>query len=402
MGGIRANPDQGQLREIPDMKPETDGHEDAPATGLRQAHCHGDSGTPTVTVVIPCRNEQRHIEQCLRTALGQVSPSGDFEVVVADGMSDDDTRALVEQVAGTDHRVRLIDNPRHTVSAGLNAAIRLARGQIIVRMDAHTEYAPDYLQQCVRVLEETGATNVGGPARTKADTYAQRAVAAAYHSPFSAGGARFHDVNYEGYVDTVTYGCWRREAFEQFGYFDEELVRNQDDEHNLRIIRGGGKVYQSPDIRSWYHPRGSLGALLTQYMQYGYWKVRVIQKHKLPASWRHLVPGAFLLALMLLFLFSALSSLSARVVSPSNEFVAGNPTFSYPHLSLFLILAAYALALFVASLVTAARFGLILFPMLPFVFPCYHFGYGFGFLRGVWDFIVCRRQPKAAFTQLTR
>src|SRR5205823_2333119 len=94
--------------------------------------------------------------------------------------------------------------------------------------------------------------------------------------------------------------CWRKQAFDRFGYFDEELVRNQDDEFNLRIIRGGGKIWQSPQIRSWYHPRGSLSALFKQHMQYGYWKVRVVKKHKLPASPRHLVPGAFLLTLFIL------------------------------------------------------------------------------------------------------
>lgn len=210
-------------------------------------------------------------------------------------------------------RLRLISNPGRITPTGLNAAIRGAQGDIIIRMDAHTEYAADYVRQCVEVLETTGADNVGGPAQTKAETYMEKVVAAAYHSPFSVGGARFHNVNYEGWVDTVTYGCWRRETFERFGYFDEELVRNQDDEHNLRILRGGGKIYQSPKIQSWYRPRGSLTALFKQYMQYGYWKVRVIQKHKLPASWRHLVPGAFVLSLGLLFLLAAFSFLLSPI-----------------------------------------------------------------------------------------
>jgi succinoglycan biosynthesis protein ExoA len=221
----------------------------------------------------------------------------------------------------------VIDNPGRIVSTGLNSAIKAARGEIVVRMDAHTEYAPDYVQQCVAVLQETGADNVGGPARTRAETYLEKAVAAAYHSRFAVGGARFHDVNYEGWVDTVTYGCWRREAFDRFGYFDEELVRNQDDEHNLRIIRDGGKIWQSPKIRSWYRPRGSLSALFKQYMQYGYWKVRVIQKHKLPASWRHLVPGAFVLALLVLILLSAfcfLLSPFAEVPSSQGPRVPGS------------------------------------------------------------------------------
>jgi glycosyltransferase involved in cell wall biosynthesis len=294
--------------------------------------------------------------------------------------------------------IRIIENAGLIASAGLNRAIRDARGEIIVRMDAHTEYAPDYLWECVTALRKTGADNVGGPAGTKADAFMERAVAAAYHSPFAVGGARFHDVDYEGWVDTVTYGCWRREAFEKFGYFDEELVRNQDDEHNLRIVRAGGRIWQSPRIKSWYRPRGSLTALFKQYMQYGYWKVRVIQKHKLPASWRHLVPSVFLLTLLGLFLLSAfclpLSSSPGSVVSSQ---------WSVVSLFCFLfLLSSYIVAVLAASVLTAAKTEWKLLSLLPFVFPCYHFGYGYGFLRGVWDFIIRRKGAQKKFEAITR
>ena len=195
-------------------------------------------------------------------------------------------------------------------------------------------------------------------------------------------------------MDTVYLGCWPRSTFEKFGLFDEELVRNQDDEHNLRITRGGGKVYQSPKIKSWYRPRGSLKALFKQYMQYGYWKVRVIQKHKLPASIRHLVPGAFVLALMLLFLLSVFSFLLSAF-APNFQV----STFSFSFLA---ALAAYALCVLVASVVTAAKTEWKLLPVLPLVFGCYHFGYGFGFLRGILDFVILRRGASVSFTKLTR
>src|SRR6185503_9369622 len=149
-------------------------------------------------------------------------------------------------------------------------------------------------RQCVAVLNETGADNVGGPPRAIANTYLEKAIGAAWHSSFAVGGSRFHDQNYEGYLDTVMWCCWRKEVFQRYGYFDEELIRNQDDEHNLRITRGGGKIFQTPRIRSGYQVRGSLRKLFSQYYQYGYWKVRVIQKHRLPASLRHLAPAAFL------------------------------------------------------------------------------------------------------------
>jgi len=359
-------------------------------------------------------------------------------MVVADGMSDDGTREILQRMADGSQkpevrsqrsevcrqssdlrspisdlpaasqppRLRLIDNPGRIVPTGLNAAIRAARGDIIIRMDAHTEYGPDYVRQCVAVLQETAADNVGGPARTKAETYMQKAVAAAYHSPFAVGGARFHNVDYEGPVDTVTYGCWRKEAFERFGYFDEELVRNQDDEHNLRIIRGGGQIWQSPRIKSWYRPRGTLGALFCQYMQYGYWKVRVIQKHKLPASWRHLVPGAFVLILMLLALGSLLLPLASWLFSlgSSGPAVRG-PVVPWSRASLvalLLALSSYLIAVSMTSVHTAWKSEWRLLPALPLVFPCYHFGYGWGFLRGLWDFVVRRRKQNVTFEKLTR
>jgi glycosyltransferase involved in cell wall biosynthesis len=260
--------------------------------------------TPIVSIIVPCRNEREHIHACLRSILGQDLEPEECEIIVADGMSDDGTRDILQQLAAEDPRLHVIDNPGRIVSTGLNTAIRVARGAVIIRMDAHTEYAADYVRQCLAVLRETGADNVGGPARTKSMGALQAAICTAYHSPFAVGGARFHKGAYEGYVDTVPYGCWPRQIFDQIGLFDEELIRNQDDEFNLRLIRRGGKIWQSPRIKSWYRPRSSLRCLFRQYMQYGYWKVRVIQKHRRPAAVRHLVPGSFVLAVIVLSLLA--------------------------------------------------------------------------------------------------
>jgi GT2 family glycosyltransferase len=297
-------------------------------------------------------------------------------------MSEDGSRDILKRLADEDSRIRVIDNPGRIVSTGLNTAIRAARGQIIARMDAHTEYAPDYICQCLAVLQETGADNVGGPARTESKGYMQSAICAAYHSPFAVGGARFHNIEYEGYVDTVTYGCWPREVFDRVGFFDEELGRNQDDEFNLRLMRAGGKIWQSPRIRSWYRPRASLGALFRQYMQYGYWKVRVIQKHRLPASPRHLVPGIFVLLLIVL------SLLSLRWPFAGSCWLA--------------LVGLYFLCSIAASVQASTRHGWQLFPVLPLVFACYHFAYGYGFLRGILDFVLLQRPPDPTCTELTR
>lgn len=338
---------------------------------------------PRVSIVVPCRNERSRIEAALASMLGQTDVNGGIEIIVADGVSDDGTREILDRMAAADARLRIIDNPHRIVSTGLNRAIEAARGEFVVRMDMHSVYAPDYVACCLAALQRSGAQNVGGPARTRADSFFQRANALAYHSPFSAGGARFHDPDYEGWVDTVTYGCWRRQTLLDLGLFDEQLVRNQDDELNLRLVRGGGRIWQTPAIRSWYFPRASMAGLFRQYQQYGYWKVAVIRKHRLPASVRHLVPGAFVAALLVLGVLSAVSA-SAR-------------------LALALLVVAYLLANGAASAVTCRRApNRRYLGVMPFVFAAYHVGYGWGFLRGVIDFLVLKRGSADAFHKLTR
>lgn len=339
----------------------------------------------------------------MESILAQQEPEGGFEVIVADALSDDGTREILNEIANANPRVTVIDNPGLIASTGLNAAILQARGQILIRMDGHTHYAPDYIRQCVAVLRRTGADNVGGPWVAQAAGYLGQAIAAAFQSPFAVGAARGHFPHYEGPVDTVYLGCWKREVFDRFGFFDEALVRDQDDEHNLRIIRRGGRIWQSPKIQSWYHSRTSLKGLFNQYLQYGYWKVRVIRKHRLPASLRHLVPGAFLLTVLLLILAGALSLPAVLLVPPGSvchAFLSG--LLKNALLALASLLSIYALALISASLVSAGKTKWKLFPVLPLVFCCYHFGYGCGFLKGVLDFVILRRNPAPSFVRLTR
>jgi cellulose synthase/poly-beta-1,6-N-acetylglucosamine synthase-like glycosyltransferase len=274
-----------------------------------------------------------------------------------------------------------VDNPQKTTPCGLNAAIRAARGEIIARIDAHTQYAPDYLRHCVEVLQETGADDVGGPWIARGRTYLQRCIAAAFNSAFAVGGARGHRSSYEGPIDTVYLGCWRREILERIGLFDEEFVRNQDGELCFRLLRAGGRIWQSPRIRSWYSPRDSLVGLFRQYFQYGYWKIRVIRKHRSLAAWRHLVPGAFVASVVVL---GALA-----------------PFFVSAIVALAAVLGAYLTAVTLASLKTAASSGWGMLPALPLVFASYHIGYGLGFVFGVWDFLL-RRRRRGRFVSLTR
>jgi succinoglycan biosynthesis protein ExoA len=355
----------------------------------------GTNTTVRVSIVVACRNEIKHIATFLDSILAQDMTGIVWEAIVADGMSNDGTRELLDKYSARHHQLRVIANSGRIVSTGLNAAIRAARGEIIMRMDAHTSYAPDYCRLCLETLESTGADNVGGPARTKAVGSQARAVAAAYHSRFSTGGARFHNVDYEGFVDTVPYGCWRKETLERLGMFDESLVRNQDDELNLRLLRSGGKIWQNPAIVSWYSPRPTLSALFRQYFQYGFWKVAVLRKHHIPGSWRHLVPVIFVLANIFLIVGMAVTAVGA---SQWFTVAAG--------LWLAFVLT-YASACLFASLLAAAQSGWATLPYLPAAFAAYHFSYGFGFFMGLVKLAMgpgAALSPAAetAFTKITR
>jgi succinoglycan biosynthesis protein ExoA len=347
-----------------------------------------------VTIIVACRNEIQHISDLLDSLLSQEMAGLSWEAIIADGMSDDGTSEVLKKYSVKSPQLRVIVNPGRIVSTGLNAAIRAARGEIIIRMDAHTAYAPDYCRLCVETLSHTGADNVGGPARTKAVGVRAQAVAAAYHSRFSSGGAKFHDARYEGWVDTLAYGCWRKTTLERIGLFDETLVRNQDDELNLRLTRAGGRIWQNPAIFSWYSARPNLSSLFHQYFQYGFWRVAVIRKHRLPGSWRQVVPIGFVLLNVFLLASIAVTG------------VAGTASWFHASLNLWLTLAAaYALATLTASVATARQHGWATLPYLPAVFATFHFSYGLGFLAGLRSFLskpVPVSGHHSLFTQITR
>lgn len=346
----------------------------------------------SLAIVVPCRNEAGALGSFLRSLDAQDLEGFDAEVLIADGGSTDGSREILGGYRTEGFPVRLIDNPRGIVSTGLNEAIRATDAEFILRMDVHTEYRSDYVRRCVEELERTGAANVGGPARTRTeDSVIARAIAAAYHSRFACGGALFHDAGFEGYVDTVPYGCWRRSTFARVGLFDESLVRNQDDEFNLRLLLNGLKIWQSREIVSWYHPRASLGSLFGQYIQYGFWKVAVMRKHGRTASLRHFVPGLFVLALLLL---PALYLVAALAGSPAIAALAG--------LGWAGVAGSYSLVSLAMALGAVPSAGLRTASLLPLVFGIYHVSYGLGFLAG----LVCAGRPGAAaprvFAGLTR
>lgn len=347
-----------------------------------------------VTVMVPCRNERKGIAKLLDSILAQDMTGLDWEVIIADGMSDDGTRDTIQQYCAKEPRIRMIDNPGRIVSTGLNAALRDAHGEIILRMDAHTEYAKDYVRSCVDTLVRTGAQNVGGPARTRSAGFMQRAIAMAYKNPFACGGAKFHIADFEGYVDTVPYGCWRKKTLLDLGGFDENLVRNQDDELNLRLARSGGKIWQTPAIQSWYHPRDRMGRLFRQYFQYGFWKVAVIKKHRIPASWRHLIPVLFVLANFVLLV----NAVASHLMDWETLLHLGNTLW-------VLMMGSYLAVALLAAMKTAVMAGWSLLLVMPVIFAVYHISYGLGFLCGLLYWPFAREGgagPAKAFTQLSR
>ncbi|MBK9713260.1 MAG: glycosyltransferase family 2 protein [Kouleothrix sp.] len=329
------------------------------------------NGLPLVTVIMPIRNEARYIERSLGSVLSQDYPAGRIEVLVVDGMSDDDTRRMVQRIVEERRRrggaeaarVAVIDNPARTAPAALNIGLQQARGDVIIRVDGHCEIPPEYVRLCIDALDRTGADCAGGALVTLGETQLARAIAAAQSSRFGVGGVAFRTGRAQGeYVDTVAFGAYHREVFERIGGFDEELVRNQDDELNFRLTQSGGKIWLDPAISSVYYSRASLGKLWRQYFEYGFYKVRVIQKRGAVASWRHLAPGAFVLSLLASLLLALLTR---------------QPRWA------LIVIGPYAIANGAASLATS-RNDLRALPLMPLVFGTLHVAYGAGFLWGIY------------------
>ena len=320
---------------------------------------------PTVTVIMPVRNEESFITQSLRAVLDQDYPAGRLQVLVADGMSEDRTREIVGELARAHpaHAVEIVDNPGGIVPTGINAALALAMGQVIVRVDGHTIIEPDYVAECVAALAASGADNVGGRMDAVGRGPVGEAVALATSSRFGVGDSQFHYAAGEHWVDTVYLGAWRREVFERVGAFDTEMVRNQDDEFNYRIRAAGGRILLTDRIHSRYYSRSSLRTLFRQYRQYGFWKVRVLQKHPKQMSARQFVPPVFVAVLTGGVLLGPLSRVVRRVSLAAS--------------------GAYCLAAVTASISIARKHGWRHLPLLPVAFAAMHLGYGGGFLAGL-------------------
>lgn len=318
---------------------------------------------PTCSIIIPCLNEEPYIEAVVRAAMLQQYPASLVEILVCDGGSTDRTREIVQRIAAEDPRVLLVDNPGRFPSAGMNEGIRRARGAVIVRMDAHAEYAPDYVPASIDALRRTGATTAGGAARSRARSPFQRALCAALGSPLGVGGSAYRNPAREGFVESVWSGAFRREVFEHVGLFDAEARANEDAELNQRIIEAGGTVYLSRDIVAFYYPRSSLAALASQYYGYGKGRARTLIRRRRLLSPRPLVPFATVTTIALL----ALLAIALPVTWPL----------------LALAVLGYAGIVVAEAFRVARRTDLRLLPLLVTIFPTMHAAHGAGVWAGL-------------------
>jgi len=333
-----------------------------------------------VSVIMPVRNEQAYIERALSAVLAQDYPQDRLEVVIADGMSEDDTRRVIAATAGPRSNVRIVDNRQKIAPTGMNAAMACAGGEIVIRVDGHCEIEPNYVRRCVEHLCTGGADGVGGAIETIGETPVARMIAVAMSSRFGVGGSAFRVGNSPSrLVDTVPFPAYTRSAVQRAGPYDEELVRGQDDEYNYRLRHLGGRLLLAADVRSRYYSRSSLRTLARQYYQYGFWKVRVLQQHPRQMCRRQFVPPAFVAGVLAL--------------------AAACPFGWLPRATLAVVLAAYALVNLAASAAAAPRVGSWTAVLLPVAYALIHFSYGWGFLRGLVAFRRRWSQPDRTANQ---
>ncbi|HAE84968.1 MAG TPA: glycosyltransferase family 2 protein [Anaerolineaceae bacterium] len=322
---------------------------------------------PTVSLILPIRNEAKHIRGCLESIAQQDFPHEQMEIIIADGLSSDNTKEVVEASKPSDIPLIWLDNPGKIVPTGLNLAIRQASGEIIIRVDGHAEIAPDYVSRCVWYLQNQQIQGVGGPMESIGENYISEVIAYAMSSSFGVGNSAFRTVvDKTLFVDSIPFPAYTRDIIQAAGLYDEELVRDQDDEYNYRIRELGGKLLLAVDVKSRYYSRASLAKLWKQYFQYGFYKVRVLQKHPRQMSLRHFVPPLFVLTLIL--------SILLAVMTPWGKVL------------LALVAGSYLLANIIASLIISAKKGWQNLPLLPLTFAILHVSYGSGFLWGLIKF----------------
>lgn len=322
---------------------------------------------PFISVIVPVFKEENYIRICLDSMFRQDYPIDRMEWFFVDGMSPDRTVQILEEYkAQHPELIRILPNPNKTVPYAMNIAIRQAKGQYIIRLDAHAEYAENYFSKCVELLERTGADNVGGVMETKSRTPIGAIIAKMLSSRFGVGDSQFRTNGRDGYVDTVPFGAFRREVFEKYGLYDERLTRNQDSELNYRIIHGGGKIYLSNEIELAYYCRDSVEGIVKMALLNGKWNI--ITSKFCPGSMRlrHFIPCIFVLSLI------------------------GMPLLSLLIPVLWWLFGLEMLAYFALDILFSARAAANIkeFFILLYLFPAFHISYGWGSIQGIFK-VLC-------------
>lgn len=323
---------------------------------------------PNVTIIMPVRNEAGFIKHSISAVLSQDYPVDKLQIIVADGISTDGTRQIIQEYQTGHNNLQMMDNPDQIVPTGLNIALRQACGEVIIRVDGHCQVAPDYVRRCVMNLQKEGVDGVGGSVDTIGETWLAQTIAAAMSSTFGVGDSAFRTTSGRALlVDSVPFPAYTRAIIERAGLYDEELIRNQDDEYNYRLRKLGAKIFLASDIHSRYYSRSSLTSLWHQYYQYGYWKVRVLQKHPHQMRLRQFVPLAFVLTLLGFLILSFFIHSCVYILA--------------------LIIGSYLVSNLLASVWTATQKGWRYLPLLPLSYVILHISYGLGFLVGLVKFI---------------
>jgi len=327
----------------------------------------------TVSIVIPCRNEEKYIGRCIDSILSQDYSQDKLFVFVCDGKSTDDTAAIIHDYAVKHKNISFLINEKQTTPYALNIGINASLTDIVIILGAHSEIYPDYVSSCVEAFSY--GTNIGctgGIIENVYENETAEVIGKAMSSSFGVGNAHFRTGNKDGFVDTVAFGAYKREVFDKIGFFDEELIRNQDDEFNYRLLKNGFTIYLYRKIRSKYYVRASFDKLFKQYEQYGYWKVYVNKKHRAVTTLRQVIPLLFVLFLFTGALLSFFHMLLFKI------FLLG--VFLYAALSVYSAFKQSGNSKQVFSIVKS--------------FFILHFSYGLGYLKGIIDFFVLQKNIK--------
>jgi glycosyltransferase involved in cell wall biosynthesis len=335
-----------------------------------------------VTIIVPARNEEEYIEKCIRSLIENASKEISLEILVVDGMSQDGTQDIVRGISAGKVAIKLIENQERTTPKALNIGIAESSGDVLFFIGAHAMIGQDYIALCLALLEaHPEAWCAGGSIRTLSDTNHGKGIAEAMSSPFGVGNAQFRLSGYHGYVDTLTFGAYPRWVFSKVGTFDETLIRNQDDDLNLRILKAGGKIVMNGNIVADYYSRSDFGKLFRQYYQYGYWRSRTLAKHHRVASLRQLVPAAFTFVLVVGGIISIFDPLCRTIY--------------------FWFLASYLAFLITGMVAVFRKSGKIAAVMALPAFVILHSSYGIGFWSGMYS-LLFRRPSTERTMNLTR